>query len=230
MNKANSEFNQLWVKQDEQIYLLEKNFIIPDYELKSVPWVEVDDIQSLNEIPNKGGAYWIWTDEAINHKLHKNEIPAMFKGGRIIYNGVAKDNVRSRIFNHLFGDEENGWSAISIDLYKHISNSHRKKAMSTSTSNQVRVAYLQNNTRINTKDKLKELHLNEQEVAYIDKTDYQEYYFRNGIDRREEKHKTHRFIVYFIAELNSTTYLEFLEKRWRKLYGLPQLCSYISGR
>jgi len=230
MNKSNLQLNQIWLEHDKRIGALEKAYTLPSKVLQDVPHVEVDDIDSLNEIPKTGGVYWIWTNEPVRHKLHKNQIPDKFNEGSIIYNGVAKDNVRGRIYSHLFGSEESGWSAIGMDIFMKPSTSHRKKVMSTSKNNRVKVAYLLDGKRINSKDKLKMLHLNKTEKEYIDSTDQTEYYLRNGIDRRDEKHKSFTFIVYFIADLTSLTYLEFLEKRWRTSYGLPQLCSYTSGR
>lgn len=179
----------------------------------------------------------------MNHVLHKNKLPKKINGGEIIYNGVAKDDVKGRIFHHLFGFEDAGWSGISLDIYKKSSISHRKKAMSTegkaafilgektykrSTKKHKKGEKILCHYKVKTKDQLRQLHLSEDEIEYINKTDSDIFHFRNGINITEDKHKDFKFRIYFITGLTSL-YLQLIEKRWRE-NGLPKLCSYSSGR
>jgi len=228
MNEINTGYNQIWVAQDKLMLNRERGLSIPNGNLENTPWVEVVDEDSLNEIPDEGGCYWIWTNEEIRHKLHKNHIPDIHNNGRIIYNGIAKDNIRDRIRKHLFSYEHEGWSAISVDIYKHPSKSHRKKAMST--VKRAKVAFTLNNNRIITKEQLLLLNLDDGEIEYINSKNRKNYFFKNGIKRTDGKHAANSFVVYFIVGLQSVTYLEFVEKEWRHLNGMPQLCSYLSGR
>jgi hypothetical protein len=76
---------------------------------------------------------------------------------------------------------------------------------------------------------LLKIHLSDTEKEALEKADNEKFYFRNGIDITEEKHKVYEFRVYFITGLSSL-YLDFIEKKWRKDFGLPKLCSYSSGR
>lgn len=192
-------------------------------DLSDVEYIIPEDASDLN-IMNGGGCYWIWTDEPVKHSLHKHRTPNSFENGEVIYNGIAKDNVKGRILNHLFGLEDAGWSAISLDIYTKNSVSHRKKACSAKG----KVPYL-SNLPIKTRDQLLKLHLSEVEKVYIKSTDLNIYFFRNGINIMDYKHKNYKFRVYYITGLSSS-YMDFIEKEWREKYGLPKLCSYSKGR
>jgi len=222
---------QKWLDEDKRVNDLEETLKIPDISLSDVPSVLITKETDLNQIPEKeGGCYWIWTDESVNHKLHKNKIPSKINGGRIIYNGIAKDDVRGRVKHHLFGEIGQGWSGISMDLLFDNPKSHAKLAMTTQKESRKKVAFLLDNRKINNKILLLELSLAENEKAFVEKTKNDEIYFRNGINVTEKKHRGHKFVVYYITGLKSMTYLEFIEKAWRQKYHTPQLCSYISGR
>ena len=152
----------------------------------------------------------------------------------IIYNGIAKDNVQHRIKQHLLIQEEDpGWSAISIDLLllEHKGH-HRQKAMDI--KKRTRVPYLiegMNKNPIRSADLLLKLHLSEVEKNYILKNrELKTFHFINGINVFNNKHSQFNYRVYYITGLQSTTYLDFIEKEWRKKHGLPRLCSYKSGR
>jgi len=231
MSIMDSTLMKIWLEQDELVKRHEKDLLYPDETLSNVPYVKVKTLDDLQVIPKKkGGCYWIWTNEPVYHKLHKNKIPVGFNGGMIIYNGIAKDNVGARIKHHLFGKVNEGWSGISMDLVSFTPKSHAKKSMSTKVGSRGKVAFLLNNTRITDVSLLSQLFLSEEERRLVDSNSQTEIYFRNGINILEKKHESYDFIVYFIAGLESTTYLEFIEKKWRNEYHNPQLCSYISGR
>ncbi len=184
---------------------------IPNAKLSKVSYIIPKDPADLNSIPSGGGCYWIWTDEPVLHSLHKNNTPKPFNKGEIIYNGIAKDDVRGRIKNHIFGDPDAGWSAISLDIYFNKTTSHRKKALSGSG----KVPYIILNSLYNpirTKSDLLKIHLSKKEMTFIKNTKSKTIYFRNGIYIAEPKHKKHTFKIYFITGL-TTLYLEFIEKK-----------------
>jgi len=223
-----STIRNRWIEQDKRVIEFESTLLIPEKDLSNVPYVQVKEPKDLEEIPREGGCYWIWTNEPVNHKFHKGDIPESFDGGVVIYNGIAKDNVRARIYHHLFGVEEQGWSGISMDILKFTPQSHAKKAMSTKKRS--KVAILVDGTRITDIALLLKLHLSDEEKEIVRYKLHSEVFFRNGIDRTEAKHKPYDFKVYYISGLKSVSYLEFIEKIWREKYNLPQLCSYKSGR
>lgn len=215
--------NSYWLKQEKIFLNAIKDVKIPNETLEKVDFIKVTNNNDINSIPSGGGCYWIWTNEPVNHSLHKHSTPKKFNGGEIIYNGIAKDDVKGRIFHHLFGFEDAGWSGISLDIYTKNSVSHRKKACSPTG----KVPFL-NKVPIKSKGELLKLHLSKSEIAYITKKKSSVFYFRNGINITDNKHKLFKFKVYYITGLTSL-YLEHIEKQWRG-FGLPKLCSYSTGR
>ena len=132
-----------------------------------------------------------------------------------------------------------------MEIYKNSSQSHRKKAMSTTG----KVPYIFENkivkrgnkkknlkkgdtikvlSAIKSKNQLLKINLTNEEKKFINNTNYSQYFFRNGINIVDNKHKSYSFEVYFITGLSSL-YLEFIEKKWSE-NGLPRLCSYSTGR
>jgi hypothetical protein len=97
------------------------------------------------------------------------------------------------------------------------------------------VAYLNGEERITSKEQLLQLFLSEYEEDVIKNTEAEQFFFRNGINITEAKHRAFDFRAYFIVDRTSSSstfpsYLSFIEKRWREQYGLPKLCSYFAGR
>jgi len=223
-----SSLTNIWIERDKRVIDFEVTLPIPKKDLSDVPSILVTEHADLDIIPPEGGCYWIWTNEPVNHKFHVGDIPEPVDGGAIIYNGIAKDNVRARIKHHLFGAEKQGWSGISMDIINSEPKSHAKKAMSTKTRG--KVAMLVDGTRITTKELFLKLHLSDEEKEIFRPKHHSVIYFRNGINRTEPKHKPFGFKVYYISGLKSKSYLEYIEKTWREKYNLPQLCSYKSGR
>ncbi len=241
--------NNFWIEQ-EKIFLkaLEK-VEIPSEKLENVDFMNIKVQSDLNSIENKGGCYWIWTNEPVLHQLHKHEIPKRFDDGEIIYNGIAKDNVRKRIEHHLFGSSDAGWSGISMDILiqENEERSHRKKAI----AEKGKVPYIIENktllrgnkkrgtkkgdivqifSPIKTNEQLQKIYLSETEKDFIKTCNVSNIYFRNGINITEDKHKNFSFRVYYIISSNNT-FLEYIEKNWRSKNNiLPRLCSYSSGR
>jgi hypothetical protein len=227
MNRENNNRNNIWLIKDRIIIEYETSIVIPNGKLNAVPRIEVINKDSLNELPDGGGCYWIWTNEPVNHSLHKNRNPIGHNGGQIIYNGIAQDGLRGRILHHLFGVISAGWSGISMDILLGQSESHRKKAMSTIL--RAKVPFI-NNVPIRDKELLFQLYMSEEERNFVSNTNHQTYFFRNGININDEKHRNYSFIVYFIHGLKAISYIPFIEKKWREINGLPKLCSYSSGR
>lgn len=226
----------IWKKEEKKFFKdLDKKVKIPNEELSKVDSVILTgkDEKISEKIPVSGGCYWIWTNEPVYHRLHRNKIPQKIKGGEIIYNGIAKDNVRQRVKHHLLGEKHARWSGISMDIYPQKSKSHRKKAMST--SGKVPFLYEANRKKnkgfkpIRSKELLLKLFLSNEEKKLVKTASKKVWYFRNGINISEKKHNKFKFRVYFITGL-SWLYLEYVEKKWRERYGLPRLCSYSSGR
>ena len=214
-----------WKKWDKLFYKFEKKALIPNYNLKNVKFVQFKNKKDIEKIPSEGGCYWIWTNEPVFHSLHKRKTPKKFDSGEIIYNGLAKDNIRYRIKNHLISDFEAGWSGISVDIYTAKgTKSHRKKVIHKTG----KVPYLQGK-RMKFKEDIFKLYLSNDEKKYIEKNK-SPFYFRNGINIFENKHRKFKFRVYFITNLNSISYGGVIEKLWRKKHGHPKLISFISGR
>jgi len=218
----------VWRQEEQRFRELEAAVRIPDATLNEVDVVELSELSEFDKISESGGCYWLWTNEPILHRLHKNPVPERFDNGEIIYNGIAKDNVRMRIKHHLVGQENAGWSGISIDIYPGEARSHKKKACPA----RGKVRYVDRDPLppIRSKELLVELNLSDQERNFINSSRQEIFYFRNGIDIQDQKHRPSSFRAYDIITQPETLYLDFIEKNWRKQYGLPKLCSYSSGR
>jgi len=238
--------NSLWVLEDKKFQEAVKDIIIPSYNLDNVDCISVSNENDIAHIPSKGGCYWIWTNEPVFHYLHKNSIPESFDNGDVIYNGIAKDNINWRIKNHLLCSTNPGWSGISLDLLGSEYQSHRKKCcslkgkvpfiISTKVANRKNtkkgikkgdsVSFYE---RVTHKEKLLKLNFSDAEKQMIRETNSNTYYFKNGINITDEKHRGYEFRVYFIVDI-SIPFIDYIEKEWRRQYGLPKLCSYSEGR
>lgn len=236
----------IWKLEEQKFLLAIKDVKIPNATLKNVKSIVPKKVEDLDIIPQLGGCYWIWTNEPVLHSLHKNPTPPTFENGETIYNGIAKDDVKSRIKHHLFGKVNADWSGISLDLFWGGTVSHRKKAQSAKG----KVPYIKVKTTlkrsskkrglvkgqeiesfkpIRSEEDLANIYLSAAEKKQLKKEGIGNKYFRNGIDITETKHKKFIFKVFYITGL-SPLYLEFIEKKWREDNGLPKLCSYSSGR
>jgi len=236
--------NEVWQQEEQKFLQAIQGIRIPNAQLDEVAFVVPKIITDLDIVPNEGGCYWIWTNEPVFHSFHKHRTPTPFSGGEIIYNGIAKDDVRSRVKHHLFGEIDAGWSGISLDIYFGNTVSHRKKALSKkgkvpyiisekklkrgNKSKELRKGDIIKEFKpIRSKDDLKKIFLSDNEKAQL--TNSNTIFFRNGIDLNDAKHSGFEFKVFYITGLSSL-YLEFIEKKWREENELPKLCSYSSGR
>ncbi len=228
--------NNRWKQEAQKFFHALADVQIPDSGLDDVDSVVITGDKDLETIPQGGGCYWIWTNEPIIHSLHENKVPVKLSDGEIIYNGIAKDDVRNRVRHHLLGKETATWSGISIDIYLKNSKSHRKKALSEKGKVPFICNYdsqgtpMPDSKKITTKSLLKKLTLSKDEIKYVISSK-KNIYFRNGINVSDPKHRRYSFKVFYIVGLEQEQpYLEYIEKEWRKKFGQPKLCSYKSGR
>lgn len=239
--------SSFWQLEEKKFLKAIEGVAIPNSSLDNVEFVSSKETTEFVEIPNEGGCYWIWTTEPVLHSLHKHSTPKPFDGGEIIYNGIAKDNVRSRVVHHLLGKADAGWSGISLDIYFGETGSHRKKALSDKGKVPfIREKYIiRRSTKdgklkkgdegerfkaIRNKDDFAKIFLSNEERENLSEEKFSKIYFRNGININDKKHKDFEFRVYYITGLSSL-YLDFIEKKWRNdNKWLPKLCSYSSGR
>jgi hypothetical protein len=235
-----------WAAENKKYALAIKGIKIPDEKLTDVLFVVFNSNADFDSVPMHRGCYWIWTNEPVIHTLHKNKMPSPFDNGQIIYNGIA-DGVANRVRHHLMNtDIDSGWSGISLDIYSGKSISHRKKCFAPSD----KVPYIESSTiakrgstkkgitkgdsvptfvPIRSKEILLSITLSKEEKEHIQKATTPTLHFRNGINIFDSKHKSYEYRAYYISDI-SPLYMDFIEKKWRELYGLPRLCSYSSGR
>ena len=219
----------VWKKEEEKFKKAVATVKIPNQNLDKVDGIHFKKEIDFNEIPDIGGCYWIWTNEPVRDRFHKNKTPDKINNGEIIYNGIAKDNVRERVKCHLFAEEKAKWSAISLDIYFSKPRSHQKKVFSLTGKTPYVETNLKTLVPIREKKLISKLFLSNKEKDFIGANNFPTYYFRNGINIFDEKHNRFIFKIYFIAGLESL-YLEYIEKKWRERFGLPKLCTYSSGR
>lgn len=214
-----------WINEDKKLIALEDSVKIPDNKLSDVDNLTLKNIDDLDKIQNTGGCYWIWTNEPIKHSFHNKIMPLKLNNGEIIYNGVATEKIRDRIKKHLFSCVDERMSGISVDILLSTYNgSHRKKALSLTG----KPAYF-NGKRIRIKKDLLSINLTNEEKEFVIKEE-ESIFFRNGINVSETKHINFTYKVYYIVGLKSYSYADIIEKKWRKLHGIPRLCTYSKGR
>ena len=231
-----SKFSEsVWRREEEKFKRLQTRIKIPNKHLHHVDSVVPKKESDFNRVPATGGCYWIWTNEPVRHRFHRNMIPDKIRNGELIYNGIAKEDVQQRIKHHLLGNMDAGWSGISLDLYPGEAKSHKKKVWSRRP--RAKLPYIdtlspgprwkQGNECEPLRDRnlIFKLYLTKREKDFVKNSNKTAYYFRNGIDIFDKKHIRFAFRIYFIVGLESL-YLEYVEKKWREELGLPRLCSY----
>jgi hypothetical protein len=188
-------------------------------------------------ISNKPGLYWITTNEPINHCLNSglNCLTNINDDSKIIYNGSSGD-IRSRIKEHLYRSDEKGgeWtqSGISIDILNKNFEDNKKISHVKCLwgENKKTPKYFKDGKikKINDKnDIINEIYFSKEEKNIIKKNNV--IYFKNGINIFSEKHKKYNWTIYYL-EIDNHNIRDYIEIEWRKKYGVPQLCSYTSGR
>jgi hypothetical protein len=117
---------QLKIKKIKELEDIFKNFGLeellslktPNDRLHFCECIKLTKESDFEKIPkNKGGIYFITTNENINHSFHnKNKkFPKIHDDFTIIYNGTSSD-LYSRSKNHLLRDKNKGMSGISVDI------------------------------------------------------------------------------------------------------------------
>lgn len=188
-------------------------------------------------ISNKPGLYWITTNEPINHCLNSglNCLTNINDDSKIIYNGSSGD-IRSRIKEHLYRSDEKGGegtqSGISIDILNKNFEDNKKISHVKCLwgENKKTPKYFKDGKikKINDKnDIINEIYFSKEEKNIIKKNNV--IYFKNGINIFSEKHKKYNWTIYYL-EIDNHNIRDYIEIEWRKKYGVPQLCSYTSGR
>lgn len=210
---------------------------IPCEKLLMCKKLLIENQDGFDLIPNKSGLYWITTNEPINHCLNSgSKCPNdMENDYKIIYNGSAGD-IRSRIKNHLYRSDEKGGSGtqsgISIDI---ISNNLRDNKKISHIKclwgeNKKTPKYFKDGkitTIKNKEDIINNIFFSKKEKKIIEMNNT--IYFKNGVNVFSEKHRNYKWIVYYL-EIDNHNIRDYIEIEWRLKYGVPLLCSYISGR
>lgn len=212
---------------------------IPDAGLHHLPRVLIRDAEDLKAIPCTGGNYWILTDEPIHHCLNRaSKHPPVSNTGtlRVVYNGVSSESLQGRAKEHLLREDAKGgfgsMSGISVDLQRTPATtkvSHAKCMWHTEPKKIP--GFLTTPHRLTDREAvLATIHLSEAERAWIATQPADApLYFKNGIDVRNDKHQPYTWYFVFAA-LDNHSLRDYVEIEWRRRYGLPILCSYMSGR
>ncbi len=209
---------------------------LPDLTLKGLPFVHVKDTDDLSDIPAKPGCYWIVTNAPITHCLNAGtKIPPPDEDDfTIVYNGVCSTSLRGRAQEHLcrtsglYGE----MSGLSVDLIlqppKAGKGSHAKCAWSKAKKKLPRLFIDDRWHKVDDKQvAIDTLFLTDEEREYMSRTENS--FFKNGIHVADTKHQPFVWKFYYCV-CDDGTMRSFIETQWRKLHGVPQLCSYISGR
>lgn len=207
---------------------------IPDASLHGLPSVRIESEENVVNIPNVEGNYWILTDEPVNHCLHSGKsCPTKLDNGlTVVYNGVSSC-LRDRSKEHLLREDSKGGfgaqSGISLDILKDDpSGKSHAKCMWAPKKKLPKVLIGGTYKKPSSKNEvIGYLNLSEEEKEYANSTD--ELYFKNGINVMDAKHKPYQWIFVFAA-IPEHSIRDFVENEWRKMNGVPVLCSYTSGR
>lgn len=223
------------------------NLKVPDSQLSDILYVDIKCEKDFNKIPKGGGCYWIATSEVILHSKHVNKFPAVLKTNdenlEIVYNGMAQDDIRGRIKRHLNspgfkekdGRYDAGQSGISVDILI-LDNlkpprSHCKYLLNKPKSKTPYVKDVKTGDfkTIKEKSQMYSLSLSDKEKDYLDGSNSNVEYMKNGICVFEDKHVNHVWRVYYISPI-CRQYTDYIESTWRQRHGSPRLNTYISGR
>ena len=202
----------------------------PSRTLVGLKHVDIKCVLDHKSLPETQGNYWIATDEVICHLFHpgKINVPRPLKNKmNIVYNGITTD-IRGRIMQHLLRKGGKGMSGIYVDLLRRDEAeciSHTKLAWHQQQGK--RGIYTDDGERLQSP---RQLHMSCAERRWVSKARrHQPIYFKNGIDVGEHKHRGHVWRVYYM-ECPNKFVNDIVEKQWRRLYGLPRLCTYSEAR
>lgn len=218
-------------KRTNRIYIVD----VPDSKLSEVASVRIQTTQDLYGIPKKiSGTYWIRTNEPIAHCLNKGiRVPIILDGFQTVYSGSSSD-LRERCKQHLL--RTNGvygtLSGISVDILCQSptinKSSHAKCLWSSKKKKLPKIGKFGQYDKIDDKsDILDTMYLSSKEKSYI--SNNTDIFFKNGIHVGDDKHSSYEWIFYYTPITNHSV-RDFVEIEWRKLHGIPILCSYMEGR
>jgi hypothetical protein len=213
------------------------NIIIPNDKLLQCKKIELKNINDFDLIPNNAGLYWISTNEPINHCFNSGiRFPSKINDNiNIIYNGSC-ENIKLRIKEHLLRKNINGssgsQSGISIDIidFDNFDNNSVSHIKSLWNKNKKIPKYILNENIhkiINKEDIINNIYFSDKEKEFIINNDV--IYFKNGIDLFSSKHINYNYYIHYLT-INNHNIRDYIEIEWRKNYGTPILCSYVSGR
>lgn len=220
-------------KATQQVYRIQ----IPDAELQHLPRVLLRNAEDIKAIPRVGGNYWILTNEPIHHCLNggtKHRPYPLLNGLRVVYNGVSSESLQGRAKEHLLREDEKGgfgsMSGISVDLQRTQATGKVSHAKCMWHPEPKKIPYIGGDRLTDREAVLAAIHLSESERAWITEQPADApLYFKNGIDVRSDKHRPYTWYFVF-APLDNHSLRDYVEIEWRRRYGLPVLCSYMSGR
>jgi len=219
-------------KETGRIHIIQ----VPDAKLTGISSICIRSMKDIELIPKKTpGIYWISTNEPINHCLNKGvNLPfKMDDNFQVVYSGSSSD-IRSRAKQHLL--RVNGMygtmSGISVDILQSqpTSKSSHAKCLWSNSKNKKIPKLLKSgkyNKPLNKKDIIDIVNLSSDEKNYLSKLD--EIFFKNGINVEDVKHLPYEWIFHYAPVMNHNI-RDYLEIQWRKLHGIPLLCSYSEGR
>ena len=204
----------------------------PNDKLHFCEYIKLTKESDFEKIPrNKGGIYFITTNENINHSFHnKNKkFPKIHDDFTIIYNGTSSD-LYSRAKNHLLRDKNKGMSGISVDILttEEKVESHTKCCFSKNKKKKTPFI-IETGTRISDFNQCYQLNIFEKEQKFISENKNKIIYFKNGINVLSEKHINFEWKFYYLI-IESHSVRDMVETNWRKKYGTPILCTYHEGR
>lgn len=201
-----------------------------DNKLTNLAGERIQNDHQVKHIPNKPGVYFIATNEPVIHSMHKNKLPEKLGSYEIVYNGTTCD-LRNRIRSHLVRTKHKGMSGISVDLLTTDEDaSSHTKVVCCKSPHKKKVPYDSNGEKLGIETLPLQMHLSSTEKQFIKKfEDSSIVYFQNGINISNDKHKCWEWVVFF-QEIDSQEVRCIVENSWRKMYGMPRLCSYIDGR
>jgi hypothetical protein len=226
-----SKLKPCYIDTDEKIIY---SISLPCEKLLICKKIVIEKSSDFDLISNKHGLYWIATNEPINHCLNSglNCLTNINNDSKIIYNGSSGD-IRSRIKEHLYRSDEKGGegtqSGISIDILNKNFDDNKKishiKCLWGENKKTPKYFFEGKIKKIN--DIINDIYFSKEEINTIKNKDV--IYFKNGINIFDNKHKKFNWFVYYL-EIDNHNIRDYIEIEWRKKYGVPQLCSYTSGR
>ena len=245
-NSTNQRLDMLVPSLYDRVNHTTYEIVVPDAELSKLTHVTLTSMEDLKNIPNESGCYWIMTNEPIRHCFNSgSDCPGVLPDGfSVVYNGITV-GMRGRAKQHLLRQDLKGsfgsTSGISVDLLKEtdvkkgVSKSHVKwmwqNANAAKKHKLPKVLkggqYCQMQRDASKQDIMDTLHLSETEKEMA--ANREELIFKNGINVADQKHALYTWKFVFVP-ISVNGVRDYVECTWRKMYGVPSLCTYKEGR